>query len=399
MSKRKIFNDPVYGFIKYPFDILYDLINHPYVQRLRHISQMGLSHYVYPGALHTRFHHALGALYLMTRAIETLRFKNIDVTDEEYKAVCIAILLHDIGHGPFSHALEHLIIDTHHESLSLRFMELLNEDFDGQLQLAIQIFKDEHPKRFLHQLVSSQLDMDRMDYLNRDSYYTGVAEGVIGYDRLIEMLNVKDGQLMIEEKGIYSVEKFLVSRRIMYWQVYLHKTSIAVEQMLIHFMKRVKEVKPKISSMPLNYFIHNPIDNNHLDRHIIEEYAALDDADIKFTMKELVRHDDFILSFLSKSILQRKLYQVIIGKQPVNSDFIDKTRLKLIEQYDISSTTADNLIYKGVEENQAYSNMKAKEIIILRKNGTSAGFSEFSEFNIEIKNTIKHYACFPKIYS
>ena len=242
MAKKKIFNDPVYGFISFPTELIYDLIDHRYFQRLRRISQLGLTHYVYPGALHTRFHHALGALHLMTEAILTLREKGVSISDEEYEAVCIAILLHDIGHGPFSHALELSIVNVHHENLSVLFMEKLNDEFNGQLSLAIKIFNGTYSKFFLHELVSSQLDMDRMDYLIRDSYFTGVAEGVIGYDRIIKMLNVVDHHLVVEEKGIYSVEKFLVARRLMYWQVYLHKTVLSAEQMLIAILKRAKSL-------------------------------------------------------------------------------------------------------------------------------------------------------------
>lgn len=240
-SKVKIFNDPVYGFISVPNpSILLELIDHSYFQRLRRIAQTALTYYVYPGAHHTRFHHALGAYHLMTQAVEVLKQKGVEITETESEGVCIAILLHDIGHGPFSHTLEHTIIDIHHEDLSLAFMIELNEEFDNKLEVALNIFQDKHPKRFLHQLVSGQLDMDRLDYLNRDSFYTGVSEGVIGYDRIIKMLNVADGELVVEEKGIYSIEKFLISRRIMYWQVYLHKTVLSAEQMLTKTLQRAK---------------------------------------------------------------------------------------------------------------------------------------------------------------
>jgi len=238
MNKRKIFNDPVYGFVTITYDILFDLIEHPYFQRLRRIKQVSLTNYVYPGALHTRFHHALGALHLMGGAIDVLRSKDVEITEEEARAVSIAILLHDIGHGPFSHTLEHTLVNVPHEEISIRFMQRLNEIFEGKLALAIRIFKDEYPKKFLHQLISGQLDMDRMDYLNRDSFFTGVSEGVIGYDRIIKMLAVKDGKLVVEEKGIYSIEKFLIARRLMYWQVYLHKTVLAAEQMLVKMLRR-----------------------------------------------------------------------------------------------------------------------------------------------------------------
>ena len=250
MNKKKIFNDPVYGFITIPYNIIFDLIEHPYFQRLRRIKQLGLTDHVYPGALHTRFHHALGAMHLMTQTIEVLRSKDVKITKKEAKAVSIAILLHDIGHGPFSHTLENTLVNIHHEELSLFFMEALNKEFGGKLTLAIQIFKDEYPKKFLHQLVSGQLDMDRMDYLNRDSFFTGVYEGVIGYDRIIKMLSVKNGNLVVERKGIYSIEKFLMARRLMYWQVYLHKTVVSAEQMLVKVVERAKklaEQKKKLS--------------------------------------------------------------------------------------------------------------------------------------------------------
>ncbi|MDF1866230.1 MAG: HD domain-containing protein [Saprospiraceae bacterium] len=242
MNKKKIVNDPVYGFITIPYNIVFDLVEHPFVQRLRRIKQVSLTHYVYPGALHTRFHHALGALHLMGQAIEVLRSKEVEISDEEAKAASIAILLHDIGHGPFSHTLEHTIINVHHEELSLLFMECLNDIFENQLDLAIQIFKNKYHKKFLHQLISGQLDMDRMDYLNRDSFFTGVHEGVIGYDRIIKMLAVHNDELVVEEKGIYSIEKFLIARRLMYWQVYLHKTVLGVEQMLIRVWQRAKKL-------------------------------------------------------------------------------------------------------------------------------------------------------------
>ncbi len=241
-GKNKIFNDPVYGFITIPRGLLLDIIDHPFFQRLRRISQLGLTYYVYPGATHSRFHHTLGAYHLMSQAIDVLRSKDVDITEEEAQAVKIAILLHDIGHGPFSHALEHTIVDVHHEFLSLEFMRRFNEIFEGQLQTAIDIFTNKHPKKFLYQLVSGQLDVDRLDYLNRDSFYTGVYEGVIGYDRIIKMLDVRDDELVVEVKGIYSIEKFLIARRLMYWQVYLHKTAFGADQMLIHALKRAKQL-------------------------------------------------------------------------------------------------------------------------------------------------------------
>ncbi|MBK8968182.1 MAG: HD domain-containing protein, partial [Lewinellaceae bacterium] len=313
-TKRKIFNDPVYGFVSVPYGLLLDLIDHPYFQRLRRIRQVGLAHYVYPGALHTRFHHALGALHLMQQAIEVLRHKGADISDEEATAACAAILLHDIGHGPYSHALEHTIVDLHHEELSLLFMETLNRHFDGQLDLAIQIFTDRHPKKFLHQLVSGQLDMDRMDYLNRDSFFTGVSEGVIGYDRIIKMLAVHEGELVVEEKGIYSIEKFLIARRLMYWQVYLHKTNVSAEQMVIHLLQRARELAlagvQLECSQPLHWFLYRNADEQAPVEECIRQFACLDDVDIAAAIKAWRDAADPVLSLLSSGLLDRKLFRV-----------------------------------------------------------------------------------------
>jgi len=394
MNKKKIFNDPVYGFIRFPFDMLYDLINHPYFQRLRRISQMGLSHYVYPGALHTRFHHAIGALHLMTRAIESLRYKQIEISDDEYEAVCCAILLHDIGHGPFSHALEGKIVTVHHEALSLAYMETLNIEFDGRLNLAISIFKNEYHKSFLHQLVSGQLDMDRMDYLNRDSFFTGVAEGVIGYDRIIEMLNVVDDQLVIEEKGIYSIEKFLIARRIMYWQVYYHKASVAAEYMLILFYTLLKEAQIQTPSTYLQYFLAK--EKFALTPELIHQHSQIDDIDILFTIKEQKSSSNKLIQLISESILDRKLFSCHISNEPFNSDFKDKLRLNLTEHYVIPSSDASKLICEGKEEKFAYNQTK-NEILILKKDGSTIKYSEASDFNIENRNTIKYFLCHPKI--
>jgi HD superfamily phosphohydrolase len=394
MNKRKIFNDPVYGFIRFPFDFLYDIIDHPYFQRLRRISQMGLSHYVYPGALHTRFHHALGALHLMTRAINTLRDKGIAISDEEYEAVCCAILLHDIGHGPFSHALEGEIIAVHHEDLSLAYMEELNKEFDGRLSLAIDIFKNTYSKEYLHQLVSSQLDMDRMDYLNRDSFFTGVAEGVIGYDRIIAMLNVVDNQLVVEEKGIYSIEKFLVARRIMYWQVYLHQASVAAESMLILFYKTLKKSGKTVSSASLNYFLNS--NSTSLNKEVIDNHSVIDDIDILYTIKESANSDHFLLKFLSKAILERKLFRCHVSNKAFDSDFKDNVRQKLTEHYAIATIDASKLIKEGKEEKFAY-DRNDNEIVILKKNGSTADFSEISGIKVESRNSIKYFLCHPKI--
>jgi len=331
---------------------------------------------------------------LMTRAIESLRYKKIDITDEEYQAVCIAILLHDIGHGPFSHALEGKIVTVHHEALSLTYMEALNAEFGGKLDLAIRIFKNEYYKSFLHQLVSGQLDMDRMDYLNRDSFFTGVAEGVIGYDRIIEMLNVVNDHLVIEEKGIYSIEKFLIARRIMYWQVYYHKASVAAEYMLILFYTLLKEYEIETSSNYLQYFLakHKFV----MTPELIHQHSQIDDIDILFAIKEQKNSENRLVRLVSESILDRKLFRCHISNQPFKSDFKDKLRLNLTEHYDIPSSDASKLICEGKEEKFAYNQTK-NEIVILKKDGSTIKYSEASDFNIENRNTIKYFLCHPKI--
>ena len=402
MAKKKIFNDPVYGFVSFPTELIYDLIDHKYFQRLRRISQLGLTHYVYPGALHTRFHHGLGALHLMTEAIQTLREKDIDISDEEYEAVCIAILLHDIGHGPFSHALEHSIINLHHEDLSELFMAKLNEEFDQKLTLAISIFQGKYHKHFLHELVSSQLDMDRMDYLIRDSYFTGVAEGVIGYDRIIKMLNVVDKHLVIEEKGIYSIEKFLVARRLMYWQVYLHKTVLSAEQMLIAILKRAKKlitsnVKVLCSENLLKILSSDfsLMSKELIIKEYIDVFASLDDIDIMALIKRNVDHSDFIFSYTSRCLLERKLFKIYLQEGEFGE--IEKNRiLRGVEKrLNIDSVTAKNLILEGKESNLTY-NSKKEEIKILQKNGEVRPLSEFSSEFLKPRTVTKNYVSFPQ---
>ena len=312
INKLKIFNDPIYGFITIPNELIYDLIQHSYFQRLRRISQMGLSYLVYPGANHTRFHHALGCMHIMQKAVESLRFKGVVISPEEENALYIAILLHDIGHGPFSHAMESSIVeDVHHEAISLLFMQQLNKEFDGKLSLAIQVFKGEYHRKFMLQLISSQLDMDRMDYLKRDSFYSGVSEGNVNSERIIQMMNVVDDVLVIEEKGIYSVEKFLMSRRLMYWQVYLHKTSLVAESILTKILKRAKELTLKgeelTASSPLSFFMHNKVTMETFDADTLNLFSKLDDFDIISALKSWQDHPDFILSSLSKMIINRDL--------------------------------------------------------------------------------------------
>ncbi|MBL7816860.1 MAG: HD domain-containing protein [Saprospiraceae bacterium] len=401
-SKVKIFNDPVYGFISVPNpSILLDLIDHPYFQRLRRIAQTALTHYVYPGAHHTRFHHALGAYHLMTQAVDVLRQKGVEITDEESEGVSIAILLHDIGHGPFSHTLEHTIIDVHHEELSLAFMEELNEEFDNRLKVALDIFQDEHPKRFLHQLVSGQLDMDRMDYLNRDSFFTGVSEGVIGYDRIIKMLNVSHGELVVEEKGIYSIEKFLIARRLMYWQVYLHKTVLSAERMLTKTLQRAKylvntEGVSLESFGQLNGFLQfSPLDERKKNiKELTRHFALLDDFDIIASLKNWTNCSDFILSYLSNSILNRRLFKLELKNTPHESNVVEsivrQVAAKVPEETDLSY-----LVFTGEESNLTYNKTK-DEIKILFKNGEVKPISDSMDYELHSKIVTKHYLCFPK---
>lgn len=402
MNKRKIINDPVYGFITIPYEIIYDLIGHPWFQRLRRIKQLALAHYIYPGALHTRFLHALGAMHLTTQAVDVLRSKGTKITEDEAEAVCIAILLHDIGHGPYSHALEHTLINIPHEEISLLFMEKLNEEFNGRLSLAIQIFKDLYPKRFLHQLVSGQLDMDRMDYLSRDSFFTGVSEGVIGYHRIIKMLAVKDNVLAVEEKGMYSVERFLTARKLMYWQVYLHKTALAAEHMLIKTLKRAKEIAKKSGfethSESLNFFLHQDFSVKDLDKHtdkIIKHYSALDDADIIMAMKMFQKKDDFLLSFLSKGLLERKLFKIKMADEPFPSDYILKKHHKVGKLIKGKKISSKELIFEGKVENTTYSTSKER-INILKKSGKAIEISDLGFLGLSNKIITKFYVCYPK---
>lgn len=398
-NKRKIFNDPVYGFISFPFDILYDLIDHPYFQRLRRIKQMGFSHYIYPGAVHTRFHHAIGALHLMTLAIEVLRGKGVTIEGDEAEAVSIAILLHDIGHGPFSHALEGKLIDVHHEKLSLLIMERLNEEFKGRLAKAIEIFTNKYHKKYLYQLVSGQLDMDRMDYLNRDSFFTGVAEGVIGYERIIKMLNVTNDQLVVEEKGIYSIEKFLMARSIMYWQVYLHKTSIAIEKMLVLFFDLLKTNFEKLDKNKLSESLVHVIQNSDMfsteKDSVLSEYLRLDDIDILNAIKYCEKSNIKILSFVAKGIINRNLFKIILSNTTIASDQIATTRQKIEDWFDFSSSDIDKLLITGQESNQAYSASK-NEILIQMKIAEVKGLSEVTDFFREENIIVKHYFVYPK---
>lgn len=402
-NKLKILNDPIYGFITIPNSIIFDLIEHKYFQRLRRISQMGLSYLVYPGAHHTRFHHAIGCMHLMQKAVQVLRFKGVEISEDEEKALYIAILLHDIGHGPFSHAMEHSIVSgVSHEEISLLFMEALNIEFNDDLTLAIQIFKGDYHRTFMLQLISSQIDMDRADYLKRDSFYTGVSEGNINSERLITMLNVKDDQLVIEDKGIYSVEKFLVARRLMYWQVYLHKTSLVAEQLLIRVLKRAKELVAKgvylEASKPLSFFLQNEITIDKFDADCLETFAKLDDYDIVAAMKNWQYHDDFVLKNLCEMIINRHLLKVKIKKKPISKDVLIAHKANLQSIYNISDADADYFVFTGQISNQAYSRKK-QNINILHKNGKVEDIVKASDqlsLKALSKPVTKYYICYPK---
>ncbi|MFJ1350520.1 HD domain-containing protein [Capnocytophaga canimorsus] len=402
-NKLKIINDPVYGFIHIPGVLIFDLIEHPYFQRLRRITQMGLSYLVYPGARHTRFHHALGCMHLMQKAVQVLQYKGIAISEEEEEALYVAILLHDIGHGPFSHAMEHSIVEgISHEEISLRFMQELNNEFQGKLDLAIQIFTGNYPRNFLHELISSQLDMDRSDYLKRDSFYTGVAEGNINSERIIAMLNVKNDQLVVEDKAIYSVEKFLVARRLMYWQVYLHKTSVCAEQLLIKVLKRAKELAQKgyrlEMSTALRFFVEHRITEKQFDKVLLDKYALLDDNDIISAMKEWQFHSDFVLSSLSKMLLNRDLPRVKLRKTSFEKEKI-ASRLQQVQQlYGISQQEAQYFVFSGEVSNIAY-NEKRQNIYVLTKTGKILDVAKASDqLNLEAlsERVVKNYLCYPK---
>lgn len=400
-NKLKIFNDPIYGFIGTPNELIFKLIGHPYFQRLRRISQMGLSYLVYPGAQHTRFHHALGCMHLMQKAINVLKFKGVSITPEEENGLLCAILLHDIGHGPFSHALEHALIpNCSHEQLSLLFMEELNKTCDGALETAIAIFKGVHPKQYLNQLVSSQLDMDRLDYLKRDSFYTGVTEGNISSERLITMLNVADNELVVEEKGLYSVEKFLMARRFMYWQVYLHKTSLVAELLLIKLINRAKELVQKGIVLEGSPRFVEVLKNSYptMDRSSLDHFAQLDDVDVMASLKAWQFHTDFILSDLSRRLLHRDLLKIKIKDKPITEEKLHQKKEWVLKHLPIQEDELDYFLFKGEISNQAY-NAEDQNIHILRKNGKLVDVAKASDhFNLEAlsKKVVKYYACYPK---
>jgi hypothetical protein len=402
MYNKKILNDPVYGFVGIPYGILFDLVEHPFFQRLRRIKQTSLTHLVYPGALHTRFHHAIGALHLMQEAIEVLRSKGVEVTEAEAEGVCIAILLHDIGHGPFSHTLEHTLMGVTHEDISSYFMEFLNEEFDGRLSLAISIFNGKYHKPFLQQLVSGQLDMDRMDYLTRDSFFTGVYEGVIGYDRIIKMLNVANGELVVEVKGIYSIEKFLIARRLMYWQVYLHKTVLSAELMLIAALQRAKHLTQQgivlDASPSLQYFLSNrpTAADFSADRNaLLTKFAALDDFDIVSALKYWQNHSDRLLAYLSRSILHRRLFRLEFSDEPFSEAYVRSIGEQVQQWSDLSEIVISYLVIQGEESNSAYRKFK-DEIKILQKDGTVSPMSSSMDQHLPFQEVTKYYLCYPK---
>ena len=373
MSFRKIINDPVYGFITLDDPLIYDIISHPWYQRLRRIKQLALSHLVYPGAVHSRLHHSLGAYHLMTQALFELKAKGVEITVAEEQAAKIAILLHDIGHGPFSHALEKIVIQSlDHEALSLLIMEKLNQEKNGQLEMAISIFKGIYPKKFLHQLISGQLDVDRMDYLARDSFFTGVSEGTIGYDRILKMLTVHNGELMVEEKGIYSIEEFLVSRRLMYWQVYLHKTVLCTEMTLVRILERARWLqehgdKQVVLHDTLSLFLFNQLEG-HLKNHL-DLFCQLDDTDVISAIKAWSKHDDHVLAILCLSVLNRRLFKLILQAEPIATEVYTRKIEEICSQLAISKEDASFLVFTGEAENSLY-NPYDERINIIFRDGT-----------------------------
>ncbi|MFW5793558.1 MAG: HD domain-containing protein [Bacteroidota bacterium] len=405
LNKLKIFNDPVYGFINIPYEEIFDLIEDPYFQRLRRIKQLGLTQLVYPGALHTRFHHAMGAMYLMCEAIEILRFKGHDISEEEAMGVTIAILLHDIGHGPFSHSLENSIVhEMNHEDLSLIFFDRLFQKYGNSLLIAKQIFNNQYPKKYLYQLVSGQLDMDRLDYLNRDCYFTGVSEGVISYDRIIKMLNIVDNKLVVDEKGVYSVEKFLIARRLMYWQVYLHKTVISAEKLLINILLRAKELSlsgEKLFATPsLTLFLSEKYTRKDFEANpeLLDKFAGLDDFDIMASIKVWTDHSDKILSKLCRNLLNRNLYKINIQRNPFDDSYVEKIKSTTKKVLKISDEELKYFVIEDTARNNAY-DPGIGNIMVLQKDGNLTDLSSASDYlnsNNLSKDVEKHFICFPK---
>lgn len=405
INKRKIINDPVYGFITIPNELIFDLIEHPYFQRLRRIKQLGLTGLVYPGAIHTRFQHALGSMFLMCQSIEVLRQKGVVISAEEENSTIIAILLHDIGHGPFSHALENCIVhNTNHEDLTTLFFNVLNAEFGGKLTTAIEIFEDKYPKKFLHQLVSSQLDVDRLDYLSRDSFFTGVSEGIVGTERIIKMFNVANDNLVIDVKGIYSVEKFVLARRLMYWQVYLHKTVVGAEQLLIKILKRAEFLTKNGTSIFLTpslreFFEHNYSSHDFIiNQDLLPLFANLDDDEIMTSIKLWQTHSDPVLSSLSQKLINRSLFKVEFSNSPFSQQKMDELQNQILAKHPISKDEIPYFVFEGKISNSAYSH-DGSQISVLLQNGILLDLADASDqLNMDslTKIVTKHFICYPK---
>jgi uncharacterized protein len=407
-DKRKLINDPVFGFINIQSELVFDLLEHPWMQRLRRIKQLGLSNLVYPGANHTRFEHTLGTVYLMRQAIATLRLKGHNIEEEEAEAAVIAILLHDIGHGPFSHVLEHSIVEVNHEQLSALLIEVLNHQFDSRLSLALQIFENRYHKKFLHQLVSGQLDMDRLDYLARDSFFTGVAEGVVGIDRIIKMLDIHDDRLVVEAKGVYSIEKFLIARRLMYWQVYLHKTVLAADAQLINLLRRARVLVSRGEPLPANpsllVFLGRHYTTEDFHKNILVEgmglldhFVSLDDTDILSAIKMWQYHPDFILSYLAKGLINRKLFTARITEHPMPEAVLSEMERQICSRFDLDAGDAGYFLVHREVTNSAYSDLTGN-ILILGKNDKISDISAASDINLSVLTKLvrKFFVSYPK---
>ena len=405
VNKRKIFNDPVYGFITIPNEIIFDVIEHPYFQRLRRIKQLGLTHLVYPGALHTRFHHSLGAMHLMGKALFELKLKGHAISDEEMHGAQLAILLHDIGHGPYSHALEHAIVtNLHHEEISTIFIKKLNNHFDGKLDLVLDIFENRYHRKFFHKLISSQFDMDRLDYLKRDSFFTGVSEGIINYERLLNMLEITNDEPVIEAKGIYSVEKFITARRLMYWQVYLHKTVLVAEYMITRVLKRAKELsldgQNLFATPALHFFLSNDVSKSDFENsdEVLLHFSNLDDYDIFSALKVWVNHKDPILSELSKALVNRRLFKIEMGNEPIDESYFEKLKRSVKTKFNLTEEEVDYFCFADHTSNYTYQ-PGSDRINILFKDGSVKDIAEVSDqLNITVmdKPTTKYFVCYPK---
>lgn len=404
MNKKKIINDPLYGFIHVKSELIFDIISHPWFQRLRYIKQLGLTDLVYPGAVHTRFQHALGAMHLMGRVLDNLRFKGVPISQEEYEAAQLAVLLHDVGHGPFSHALEHsLLAGVKHESISYLLMSALNDEFNGVLDLTLKIFRNSYRRKFFFQLVSSQLDIDRLDYLNRDCFFSGVQEGTIGVDRIILMLHVHNDQLVVEEKGIYSIENFLNARRLMYWQVYLHKTTVCAERMLINIIRRAQALTRAAEKVPasesLQVFLQQTftVESLRNNKKALHAFGTLDDHDLWGAIKLWRLHPDRILSLLSQMLLDRKLFHIMVSTEPIRKSVIEKIRTSITQKYQTLRAESSYLFSYGTITNEAYT--EGEKINILTRTGALLDIAQASDLpNIKAISKIvkKNYLCWPK---